>query len=172
MMTYRLEKPSIEQAVAYKAYLDEWNVRQEPIVPHSAQWDGESFEAFLAHQSHREDPYIVPPGFVAASFYLFMQDDYIVGAVSIRHTLNDRLLQMGGHIGYGIRPSMRGKKLAPIMLRLALIEAKRIGISRALVTCDEANQASAATIEACGGVLENIVTFDGERVKRYWIQND
>jgi predicted acetyltransferase len=79
---------------------------------------------------------------------------------------------MGGHIGYGIRPSMRGRKLAPIMLALALKKAKAFGIKKALVTCDEWNQASAATIEACGGVLENIVLFEGERIKRYWIDND
>jgi predicted acetyltransferase len=171
-MTYRLKKPSVDQAVAYKAYLDEWTIRQETMVPHSAQWDGESFEAFLMHQTQREDPNNVPPGYVPSSFYLFMQDDFIIGAVSIRHTLNDRLLQMGGHIGYGIRPSMRGKRLAPIMLRLALEEAKQLGITRALVTCDEGNRASAATIEACGGVLENIVVFEGEPIKRYWIQID
>lgn len=171
-MHFYLKKPTVDQALAYKAYLDEWTVRQEALVPYSSRWDGESFDAFLMHQAEREDLDKLPTGYVPSSFYLFMQDHLIVGAVSIRHTLNDRLLQMGGHIGYGIRPSMRGKKLAPIMLRLALIEAKQIGIARALVTCDEANQASAATIEACGGVLENIVTFEGERVKRYWIQND
>lgn len=168
-MRHSLKKPTIDQAVSYKAYLDEWALRHEHLVPASSAWDGESFEAFLMHQTEREDSSKVPPGYVPSSFYLFMEDQTIVGAVSIRHVLNDRLLQMGGHIGYGIRPQMRGKKLAPVMLKLALQKAKEFGIRKALVTCDFDNAASAATIEHCGGVLENIVLYEGDRVKRYWI---
>lgn len=168
-MRYSLQKPTIDQAVLYKSYLDEWSIRHEHLVPASSAWDGESFEAFLLMQEEREDSSKVPAGYVPSSFYLFMEHQSIVGAVSIRHVLNDRLLQTGGHIGYGIRPKMRGKKLAPVMLKLALRKAKELGIDRALVTCDEDNAASAATIEHCGGVLENIVLYEGERVKRYWI---
>lgn len=171
-MAYLLKKPTAAMAEAYKAYLNEWLSRQENLVPYSSRWEEGPFEAFLKLQSDREDPAKIPPEYVPSSFYLFMDGDAIVGAVSIRHRLNDRLLQMGGHIGYGIRPSMRGRKLAPIMLALALEKAKAFGIKRALVTCDEDNAASAATIEACGGVLENIVLFEGEKVKRYWIDNE
>lgn len=44
------------------------------------------------------------------------------------------------------------------------------GVERVLVTCDDDNTASARTIEACGGVLENIEPIDGAQPKRrYWI---
>jgi predicted acetyltransferase len=44
-------------------------------------------------------------------------------------------------------------------------------LSRALVTCDATNEASARTILANGGRFENeVVHPDGEPVRRYWIQ--
>lgn len=39
-------------------------------------------------------------------------------------TLNDFYLELGGHIGYGIRPSERGKGYGKQQLALALLEAK------------------------------------------------
>ena len=56
------------------------------------------------------------------------------------------------------------------MLALGLEEAKKMGLERVLITCLDTNLASAATIEACGGILENKMP-DGEGAlnRRYWI---
>ena len=46
------------------------------------------------------------------------------------------------------------------------------GAERALVTCDDHNAASAATIERCGGVLEDVVPGpegDTAPKRRYWL---
>ena len=56
-----------------------------------------------------------------------------------------------------------------MMLALGLEKARERGIGRALVTCNDDNLPSAATIEACGGVLENIVLEEGKPLRRYWI---
>ncbi|MPM89903.1 hypothetical protein SDC9_137018 [bioreactor metagenome] len=94
----------------------------------------------------------------------------ILGAINIRHYLNDYLLNYGGHIGYGIRPSERKKGYASLMLSLALSVAKELGINKALITCDKDNLGSARTIMKNGGVLENEVA-EGERItQRYWIE--
>ena len=69
-------------------------------------------------------------------FLLDMERNILLGAVNIRHYLNDYLLQYGGHIGDGIRPSERGKGYATEMIRLALIECKRLGIDKVLMVCD------------------------------------
>ena len=60
------------------------------------------------------------------------------------------------------------------MLRLALIEAKKIGIKRVLITCDKENIGSYKTIMANGGVLENEVEDvaglgESGIIQRYWI---
>ena len=81
----------------------------------------------------------------------------MVGAVNIRHKLNEYLLQYGGHIGDGIRPGERGKGYATRMISLALEECKKLGIRKVLMVCDKENIGSAKSILKNGGVLENEV---------------
>ena len=89
--------------------------------------------------------------------------------IDIRHRLNDHLLAVGGHIGYSVRKSCRGHGYVAEMLRLALLVCRRLGIERALVTCSDDNIASVKTILKNGGVLEDVRSSDGHRVRRYWI---
>ena len=106
-------------------------------------------------------------------FLLDVERDILLGAVNIRHYLNDYLLQFGGHIGDGIRPSERRKGYATEMIRLALIECKKLGINRVLMVCDKSNIGSAKSIINNGGILENeFVDEDGEINQRYWIALD
>ena len=93
-----------------------------------------------------------------------------VGAVNIRHYLNDALLRSGGHIGDGIRPSERRKGYATAMIALALEECKKLGIEKVLMTCDKNNIGSVKSIVRNGGVLENEIEDDGHIEQRYWIQ--
>ena len=92
-----------------------------------------------------------------------------MGAVNIRHYLNDGLLKDGGHIGDGIRPSERRKGYATKMISLALIECKKLGIDKVLMCCDKNNIASSKSIINNGGVLENEIETEKETVQRYWI---
>ena len=104
-------------------------------------------------------------------FCLDTERNIFVGAVNIRHYLNEKLLHDGGHIGDGIRPSERGKGYGTQMIALALQECDRLGIRRVLMCCDETNRASARTIEKNGGVLENTLAGpDGNVVRHYWIE--
>ena len=74
-----------------------------------------------------------------------------------------------GEIEYVIGPEFQGKGYATEMLRLDILKAKELGIEKMLVTCDEGNVASERTIIANGGVYENTIDVDGDRMKRYWI---
>lgn len=103
-------------------------------------------------------------------FCLDRDRNIFVGAVNIRHYLNDGLLRTGGHIGDGIRPSERRKGYATAMIALALEECRRLGIRRVLMCCDRDNIGSAKSIIRNGGVLENEVEEDGHITQRYWIQ--
>ena len=97
--------------------------------------------------------------------------DKYIGTILLRHQLNKYLLNTGGNITYEIRPTERRKGYGKEILRLALLEAKHIGLERVLITCDEDNVASKKIIEANGGALEDTFFEKGMRVKklRYWI---
>ena len=113
----------------------------------------------------------LPENFVPNTFLVGVVGDEIVGRVSIRHRFNNFLERYGGHIGYGVIPSKRNLGYATKMLKLALLEAKALGIGKVLITCDEGNIASMRVIEKNGGVFENVVTGPEVELpkRRYWI---
>lgn len=113
-----------------------------------------------------------PQDHVPADVYIAVRttDDRIVGVIDLRHNLNNPVLRTwGGHIGYSVRPSERGKGYAKEMLRQNLLRAKQLGLSKVMITCDHDNHASEKTILANGGVLEEEINVDGNIMKKYWI---
>lgn len=102
-----------------------------------------------------------------------VEGDTFIGDAKIRHRLNDRLFKSGGHVGYGIRPTMRRKGYATEMLRLCLIWARdNLQLDRALLSCVEDNIASARVMEKNGGQLIDITPHpyeEGKMQKRYWV---
>ena len=108
---------------------------------------------------------------VPASLYFSVRksDKKIVGNLQIRHQINEKLLQYGGHIGDSVRPTERRKGYATEQIRLALQKCKELGIDRVLMDCDKNNIGSAKAIQNNGGVLENEIYVEDELVQRYWI---
>lgn len=113
----------------------------------------------------------MPKGYVPESEFWLIDDNEYIGTVKIRHRLNETLRMVGGHIGYYIRPTKRQRGYGKKILKLALPKAARLGIGKALVTCDDTNVGSRKVIEANGGVLENIVPDkrNNTRKMRFWI---
>jgi predicted acetyltransferase len=106
-----------------------------------------------------------PPDWVPATMLWYVDGDEWLGRLSIRHQLTRFLLEIGGHIGYVVRPSARRKGYATAMLAESLPIAADLGIDPALVTCDTDNDASRKVIEACGGEFED--QRNGKL--RYWV---
>ncbi|SHN43426.1 GNAT family N-acetyltransferase [Cryptosporangium aurantiacum] len=105
------------------------------------------------------------PGYVPATTLWWVEDEEYLGRIAIRHRLTPTLREVGGHIGYDVRPSARRRGHATAMLRAALPVARALGIESALLTCDVDNVASRKVIEGNGGV------FDDQRGAklRYWV---
>ena len=85
-------------------------------------------------------------------FFIRSSDNRIVGMINIRLSLNERLKNYGGHIGYSIRPTERGKGYNKINLYIGLKVCQQYGIDKVLMDADKDNPASWRTMEALGGV--------------------
>lgn len=148
--------------------MDEWTSACEKIVPYAIRkTDYHDFDNYCKNLEVKEESNGLVPD--STFFCLDEERNIFVGAVNIRHYLNEKGLLNGGHIGDGVRPSERRKGVATQMIRLALIECKRLGIDKVLMVCDKENIASAKSIVKNGGILENEVTVNGVIEQRYWI---
>ena len=172
-MSLKLIKLTKEYEQEWAEMIGEWKRDQE--VNHTNRSprsifknDYPDFEQYLEHLDDKGDK----PGRVPGTtlFLLDTERNRLLGAVNIRHYLNEGLLREGGHIGDGIRPSERRKGYATKMIGLALEECRKLGIERVLMTCDKVNIGSAKSIMNNGGVLENeVIDDEGNLVQRYWI---
>ena len=172
-MNVKLIKLTKEYYSQLSEMIDEWRADQEINRTNRSPWaifknDYHDFDYYLEHLEISDPKDGKVPDSVF--FLLDTERNILLGAVNIRHALNDHLLQFGGHIGDGIRPSERGKGYATEMIRLSLYECKKLGIEKVLMVCDRSNIASAKTIIKNGGILENeIADADGKIHQRYWI---
>jgi len=135
---------------------DETMVGRE-IVEYASRWSTpEGFEAFVRElrlQALEGSPR--PEGHVPSTTLWWVDGREYLGRIGIRHRLTAKLREVGGHIGYVVRPSARHLGHATAMLRCALPVARTLGIETALVTCDADNLGSRKVIEHNGGVLED-----------------
>ena len=169
-MTSRLVRPSRRYRDSFLEASDEFSPDEDTLVyeRERATSDFDSFVSSVEEWSRGRD---LPRGWVASSTLWLVDDDEYIGSVNIRHELTDWLLRFGGHIGYAIRPSRRRQGYGKLICRLALDEARSIGLERVLITCDADNIGSRKIIEANGGVFEDEAQ-EHDRVvpkRRYWI---
>lgn len=125
-----------------------------------------AFAAYVAAQiADAEDGSARRPGWVPATHLWYVDRATFLGRLSIRHRLTPWLRDYGGHVGYDVRPSARGRGHATAMLRQALPWCRELGIDPTLVTCDIDNVASRRVIEHAGGRYED--QRDGKL--RFWV---
>lgn len=149
--------------------LDEWHQAGEKIIP--AAIKNENYHDYDMYVKTLEVDYKKNLQYVPDSTYFCLDEDtnQFVGAVNIRHYLNDSLLLNGGHIGDGVRPSRRREGIATCMIALALEKCKEMNIDKVLMVCLKTNIGSAKSIINNGGILENEIEVDGLVEQRYWI---
>jgi predicted acetyltransferase len=126
----------------------------------------DTFERYV--QSVRDqalDETVRANGFVPSTTLWWVDGAEYLGRISIRHRLTPQLQEVGGHIGYDVRPTARRRGHATAMLCAALPVARSLGIERALLTCAAENVASRKVIESNGGVPDG----RSGRTLYYWV---
>lgn len=103
-----------------------------------------------------------------ARMWWIVEGDAVQGGVALRTGVGPDVLRLG-HVGYGIRPSARGRGIATWAVGALLPHARESGLERVLLVCLDDNEASIRTIERQGGILEQIVDDGNALVRRYWI---
>lgn len=151
---------------AYLSYLSSWGT--EPVIPTSSRLKDNDFSKYLNKLRSAEigEKNWVP----SETYFLFLENGDIAGAINCRYELNDFLKEVGGHIGYGISPRHRGKGYAKKMLQEALTIYRGKGIKEVMLTADDQNISSRKTIESCGGIrTESGIKENGSAYGKYWI---
>lgn len=138
-------------------------------------------EAYLRRLARYAAGVDLPPAHVPGTTFWLVADageprrtegPQVLAVSGLRHRLTPQLTNIGGHIGYAVRPGARRQGIGTALLALTLVEARKHGLTRVLVTCDVTNIGSARIIERNGGVREDVrnVPGRGVPVARYWIE--
>lgn len=166
-MNFKLITPSVSYADSFRESLLEASELGE-IVPWDPEFDCSDAELtrriVLMTQGEWEPVSESRPPIPSTHFW-WVDDNELIGRISLRHQLVGEFGESHGHIGYGVRPKFRRQGHATAMLRDTLLEAAILGITSALITCDPNNVSSRKVIENCGGVLrdfyrEEVLRFD------------
>ncbi|WP_330959632.1 GNAT family N-acetyltransferase [Photobacterium sp. 53610] len=150
-------------------------VNHDPENAGFYQQGTENFSAYVQQLRDEEKGINLPEGYVPCSHFWLIENTVILGAIRVRHHIeNDFLALEGGHIGFDVAPSYRGRGYGKKMLKLVLPKASELGIRNALITADEDNIASRKVIENNGGIFENVVKGKvfPEPIARYWVTCD
>jgi predicted acetyltransferase len=120
----------------------------------------EDFDAFVAQRRGVHTRWDVP-----TTIYWYVSGEHYIGTLVVRHQLTPELTEVGGHIGYHVVTPWQRQGHATRMLAAGLVECRRLGLERVLLTCATDNEPSRRVILANGGVFED--QCRGE--ERYWI---
>ena len=120
-MNVSLITPTTDLQDEYLDFYNEWKDSGETMIPWVITKDPSNFPAMVQELLDAHNGINLPESWVPDSTYWLVTDNNrIVGAVNIRHSLTEHLFNAGGHIGYGIRPSERRKGYATKLLELSL----------------------------------------------------
>ena len=133
--------------------------------------------AFVASQLAPPTSVTLPDGSqgpaVPYTVLWYVEGAEFLGSLHIRHHLNANLEKVGGHVGYAVRPSARGRGHASAILAAGLDYIRaNLPLTRVLLTVNQLNLASIRVIEKNGGVFSQAIPHlwrPGETALHYWI---
>ena len=147
----KLCKPSYELKNQIIDFKEEFIKNNEKSIPGSELLDKiPTFNEWMEYVSKNTSPTTVSEDWVVTDTLLAIEDNQIVGIISLRHNLNDFLKDFG-HVGYSVRPSCRCKGYATAMLNEVLNIAKKYDLKELQLSAEKDNIASLKIIEKNNG---------------------
>ncbi len=163
----KIIEPNLQCQQAYQHYIE--RLGDEERYPFVLDYDSTDFAQYIALMQDLKDGKVT--GKVASSTFWLMHGKQILGVSNLRHYLDDSIREVGGHIGLGISPELRGQGLSKRLLQLTLDKAEQLGISCVHLHCYQHNLASNNMIRACQGQLDSVVEdASGAVINRYLIK--
>lgn len=174
MVASKLIRPHSEYKDSYLEALHEYHAESRYEYQQHAKLntDFDSFVEDLKSEDERaHEPLADWMEPVPETVLWLVKEKNYIGTLRIRHRLNWHLEKDGGHVGYVIRPSMRGKGYGKKILQKGMPLINYLGIDQALITVDPSNPASIRIVEYCGGVFEDetVATEKFPARRRYWL---
>ena len=167
----KLKNPVEIDEIEFIEFVNEFKSANERFVPYSLNQKDMDFQTYIRRLQEESLGIDIPENWVPASTYFLVDETHkIFGAVNIRHRLTDNLMIEGGHVGYGIRPSVRNQGYGTKILKMALDILREMNVEDVLVTCDKDNIGSAKVIQNNGGKLDSEIEKDEAIIQRYWIK--
>lgn len=174
MTAAKLEKPSIEHKQSYLKALREFHDEGRYTFL-DVEDVSENFAEFIEKvnngKRHLHKPYAdwIEP--VPETVLWLIKDHEFIGTLNIRHRLNWHLEKWGGHIGFIVRPSMRGKGYGKKLLQKAIPYIAHMGIERALLTIDPDDKGANKIVQFVGGKMQDTLpaTDKFPSRNRYWL---
>ncbi len=164
----KLEAPSIDLRAAFLDMAADFAARGERRYEDACR----DFDGFLQRIAYEEQDRTLAPGRVPGSQFWLASEGQLLGCSRLRHRLTPELEYEGGHIGYDIKPSARGRGFGTSLLSLTMERAAAIGMARVRITCDVDNKASIRVIEKNGGILDAVVPsrMHHKMICQYWVE--
>ncbi len=162
--------PKLSHITEVKNYVNETLEIENKVSGDGGVSKFTNYEEWLSFENNMHQKKTTPKHLVHGQTFFLMDNQEIIGMINIRYELNDNLLEVGGHIGYSIRPKYRKLGYGKMQLQLALEKCREIGLDKVLLTCKNTNLGSKRIIISCGGILENEIVVRENVVERYWIK--
>ncbi|WIE74958.1 GNAT family N-acetyltransferase [Curtobacterium sp. MCSS17_007] len=168
-----LVAPARSYFPSFARSLQEWDGAHQDgagVRDAAAIADRAGFERWV-DQLLAEETVPASPDHVTCTYRWIVEGDEYLGSIALRHEPNGFLRSYGGHVGYGVRPSARGRGLASAALARVVHLAGQRGMPEVMLTCDVTNPASRRVIEHAGGRYErSVVDPDGHTLLHHWIR--
>lgn len=171
IMSIELVLPNISHKNKYEEMINEWINYSGRLHPAALNNNSADYETWLKWIEEDRRYETCPEGSPPQTLYFCMENDEIIGAVTIRDYLNAKTIIDGGYIGFGVRPSKRRMGKATEILRLAIQTVYDMGVFEILLTCAEDNIGSERMIQKNGAKYERTIKDEnGISVKHFWLR--
>lgn len=158
-----LTVPSNKYKKSFEEYVVAYKSAKDSYYFNKYKKGMDNFSGYLDDLDNYSKGIDLPDGWVATSTFWLIDNNEVVGVVRIRH----QDVSTDGHIGYDISPNQRNKGYGYQILKLALVEAKKMNIKEVMVTCNVGNEFSKQIIIKNNGKLVGTVFDEEENVNLY-----